>query len=190
MQEEPASTAGGPRIQPGHEPHPRARPSAGRSGDGGASAATPAARGRVVSGDQSLLPPRCGEVEWTPARAPPLATGSAGPSTGWPPSETSVRRAGPRRAHRGLEAAATLGVRVTLTGSDRGRDRGPARGETPAEWQTLDDLAGRGRRTSERGLEAIPPLLRAERSTAGPLDGVLARDRRSGHFRMCCGPLA
>ena len=40
-------------------------------------------------------------------------------------------------------------------------------GGPQAGWEPLEDLAGRGERTRGPRLEAIPPLLRAEGSTAG-----------------------
>jgi hypothetical protein len=59
--------------------------------------------------------------------------------------------------------------------------RGPQAG-----WEPLEDLAGRGGRTRGPRLEAIPPLLRAEGSTAGSsgrgFDGMKALRLRTRTF--------
>jgi hypothetical protein len=62
-------------------------------------------------------------------------------------------------------------------------------GGSQAGWEPLEDLAGRGGRTRGPRLEAIPPLLRAEGSTAGSSGRGLAKDTpgatsgRPGPFR-------
>src|SRR4029453_3992614 len=79
---------------------------------------------------------------------------------------------------RGRASASRSGTRpVPLILPSAPRQFGQS-GAPQAGWEPLEDLAGRGGRTQGPRLEAIPPLLRAEGSTADS-----ANEWRVGHWR-------